>query len=61
MYMIFALSIFLISGVVCHLIAKARGLKPVFWGIMGLLFGPLAIPFVYLSRDTEKDRKSPQD
>lgn len=36
------------SMVYCHVVANRRGLKPVFWGVMGLLFGPLAIPFVYL-------------
>ena len=55
MYILLVFSIFIISGVVCHLAARSRGLKPVFWGIMGLLFGPLAIPFVYLPRNTEKD------
>lgn len=32
----------------CHVIAKRRGAKPVFWGVMGALFGPFAIPFVLL-------------
>ncbi|MEJ2177627.1 MAG: hypothetical protein P8Y12_06680 [Gammaproteobacteria bacterium] len=34
-----------LSIVICHVLAKRRGLKPVFWGVMGALFGPLAIPF----------------
>jgi len=36
--------------VVCHMIAKSRGAKPVFWGLMGALFGPFAIPFAYRSK-----------
>lgn len=36
------------SVIICHAIAQRRGLKPVFWGVMGLAFGPFAIPFVYL-------------
>jgi len=36
--------------VICHTIAKRRGLKPVFWGVMGALFGPFAIPFVFLGK-----------
>jgi uncharacterized membrane protein len=36
--------------VLCHQIAKSRGAKPVFWGVMGALFGPLAIPFAFLSK-----------
>ena len=35
----------LASAVICHLIARRRGLHPAFWGVMGLVFGPLAIPF----------------
>jgi hypothetical protein len=31
--------------ILCHLIAKNRGAKPVFWGMMGAIFGPFAIPF----------------
>lgn len=40
----------LVSAVLCHTIAKQRGAKPVFWGVMGLLFGPLAIPFVLMAK-----------
>lgn len=36
------------SIIICHLIAKKRGLNPIFWGVMGLAFGPLAIPLVCL-------------
>jgi len=32
------------SVAACHAIAKRRGGNPVFWGVMGLLFGPLAMP-----------------
>lgn len=39
----------LISIIACHLIAKNRGRKPVFWGVMGAVFGPLAIPFALMS------------
>lgn len=38
------------SAVVCHGIAKHRGADPVFWGVMGALFGPLAIPFALFAR-----------
>jgi hypothetical protein len=42
--------VLLASVVACHAIAKRRGSNPVFWGVMGLLFGPLAIPFALLAR-----------
>jgi hypothetical protein len=38
------------SIVICHRVAKQRGSNPVFWGVMGAIFGPLAIPFVFLSK-----------
>lgn len=41
--------VFLASIVVCHSIAKRRGANPVFWGLMGALFGPFAIPFAFMS------------
>ncbi len=44
----FLIAVTLASAITCHLIAKQRGLTPVFWGVMGLAFGPLAIPFVCL-------------
>lgn len=44
------LVIYCASMVACHYIAKARGADAVFWGFMAFLFGPLALPFVFLSR-----------
>ena len=40
----------LISLVICHTIAKKRGTNRLFWAVMGALFGPLAIPFAFLSK-----------
>lgn len=40
----------LLSGALCHAIAKHRKADACFWGIMGTCFGPLAIPFVFFSR-----------
>ena len=34
-----------LSIIVCHGIARSRGARPVFWGMMGAIFGPFAIPF----------------
>jgi len=41
---------FIVSAVLCHFIAKSRGANPVFWGVMGAVFGPLAIPFVFFCK-----------
>ena len=35
---------------VCHVVAKKRGLNQRFWHIMALIFGPLAIPFIFLAK-----------
>jgi hypothetical protein len=40
----------LVSIIACHAIARRRGGNAVFWGIMGALFGPLAIPFAFLAK-----------
>jgi hypothetical protein len=40
----------LLSIVVCNVIARRRGSRPVFWALMGALFGPFAIPFALKSR-----------
>ncbi len=40
----------LASIVACHWIAASRGGNAVFWGTMGFLFGPLAIPFAFRAK-----------
>lgn len=50
--------IVLASGLICHQLARHRGAQPVFWGVMGIVFGPLAIPFVFLAR-TNRDVENP--
>lgn len=40
-------------------IADKRGANTLFWAIMGALFGPLAIPFVFLIKpDPSKAKQS---
>ena len=52
-FVIFVLP-FIISALICHYIAKKRGVNVAFWGFMGLVFGPLAIPFVFFSNTAGK-------
>lgn len=40
----------IVSMVVVYLIAEKRGADTLFWVVMGLFFGPLAIPFVFFSK-----------
>ena len=44
------LIISMLSGMICHQVAMMRGAKAPFWALMGLLFGPLAIPFVFFTK-----------
>lgn len=43
-------AIVIISGAICHTIAKHRQADARFWGFMGGCFGPLAIPFVFFAK-----------
>ncbi|WP_457665486.1 hypothetical protein [Thiolapillus sp.] len=49
-YFLFGLFLVILPMIICHQIAKRRGSNPVFWAVMGALFGPFAIPFVFFSR-----------
>ncbi len=40
-------------GFLCRAIAIKRNLDKVFWFVMGLSFGPLALPFVMFTRIRE--------
>lgn len=52
MVLILLLLMNLIGVVVCHAVARRRGSRHVvFWTTLGLLFGPLAIPFVLAMAD----------
>jgi len=45
---IIPLVIAIVSAMTCHILAKQKGRKPVFWGVMGVVFGPFAIPVILL-------------
>jgi len=42
----------------CIYIAKSRGANTKFWGLMSIIFGPLAIPFVFFSKPKTKSNQS---
>ncbi len=51
MIVVYALIVLnILSIFLCHRIAKSRGARPVFWGVMGALFGPFAIPFAFMAK-----------
>jgi hypothetical protein len=41
--------------VLAHRMARAKGLDPVFWGVMAALFGPLVFPFIWLAKPRNRD------
>jgi hypothetical protein len=45
----------LLSILACCLIARSRSADIRFWALMGLLLGPLAIPFALFSKPKAKD------
>lgn len=48
--LIFLLLIPVICAGICYLVAKKRNASVPFWVVMGALFGPLALPFVFMSK-----------
>ena len=52
------ITVFFASALVCLLMAKKLDGSPVFWAIMGLLFGPFAIMLLaYLSKKLHNNYK----
>ena len=60
MYIVVFAAVFLLSAVICHFVAKGRGGNAVYWGVMGLVFGPLAIPFVFFAKTGRDHGLSPR-
>jgi hypothetical protein len=57
----FGLAVFVVavgSIVACHVLAGRRGANPVYWGVMGLLFGPFAIPFAMFAKPERRPREN---
>jgi len=49
-YILLFLGLLALNAVACNQIANKCDANLIFWGAMGLLFGPLATPFVFMSR-----------
>lgn len=58
MYIALLVLTFFISAILCHFIASSRNANAVFWGVLGAVFGPLAIPFVFFSKPTSTELKN---
>ena len=43
--------VWIISAIICYMIAQKRGVEPtLFWNLVVVFLGPLAIPLVFLAR-----------
>jgi len=49
------LLLILASTVVCYFVAKQRGAKVSYWVALGVVLGPLAIPFVFMAKPDSDD------
>ena len=52
--LIASIAINIVCIVLCHKIAKRRVARPGFWGVIGALFGPFAIPFALKAKPKTK-------
>ncbi len=51
LYTITLISISIIFGLLLRAIAIKRGANRIFWCVMGVTFGPLALLFIFLARN----------
>lgn len=48
--------VWMVSIIICHLIATRRGVRPnLFWRLFVIILGPLAIPFVFFIKPDRED------
>jgi len=45
-----SVGLILLSIYLGHVLAKRKGLNPLFWSMMGGVFGPFMLPFLILAR-----------
>lgn len=51
------LAISLLFAGILYLIAAKRGAHKAYWAVMGFLFGPFAIPFVFFAKTDHTGKK----
>ena len=47
------------SAVLLWFMADKRGANTLFWAVMGAVFGPLAIPFIFLTKNKASRSNQP--
>jgi hypothetical protein len=53
-----AIIISALFGALLYYLAAKRGCNKQFWLIMGILFGPFALPFIFLGKKKKDDKPS---
>lgn len=51
--------IFVSCAILLWHMADKRGANTLFWAVMGAVFGPLAIPFIFLTKNNPSEAKRP--
>jgi hypothetical protein len=51
--------VFISCAILLWFIADKRGANTFFWAVMGAVFGPFAIPFVFLTKNNPPQAKQP--
>ena len=49
-----SIALTMLSVFLAYYLATARGVDPKFWVIMAILFGVLALPFIFLAKENTK-------
>ena len=45
----------LMCAATCYFIARSRSADTLYWAVLGLLLGPIAIPFAFFSKPVKRD------
>jgi hypothetical protein len=53
-YLFLSIGLIVLSVYLGHVLARRKGLNPVFWGVMGGIFGPFMLPFLLLTKSRRK-------
>ncbi|MDP5134558.1 hypothetical protein ORJ04_01170 [Rheinheimera baltica] len=54
---LFLVAVIIISTTICYFVAKKKEANVSLWVVLGAVFGPLAVPFVFFAKPTASDKK----
>ncbi len=44
-------------GLLYYLLARALGMDSVFWTVIGIVFGPFGLPFIWFGKKYNQDKR----